>query len=34
MVNEDQYCVDIFTEVAAVNSALHAVSLGLLETHL
>lgn len=34
MVNEDTYCIDILTQVAAVNSAMHAVSLGLLENHL
>jgi DNA-binding FrmR family transcriptional regulator len=34
MVEEDQYCIDILTQVAAVNKALHAVSLGLLEDHI
>ncbi|MHA7273262.1 metal-sensitive transcriptional regulator [Arthrobacter sp. TMT4-20] len=34
MVDEDQYCIDILTQVAAVNSAMHAVSLGLLQNHL
>ena len=34
MVDEDKYCIDILTQVAAVNSAMHAVSLGLLESHL
>nr|WP_083850883.1 metal-sensitive transcriptional regulator [Arthrobacter sp. TB 23] len=34
MVEEDRYCIDILTQVAAVNSAMHAVSLGLLENHL
>jgi DNA-binding FrmR family transcriptional regulator len=34
MVDEDTYCIDILTQVAAVNSAMHAVSLGLLESHL
>ncbi|MEG9250177.1 metal-sensitive transcriptional regulator [Arthrobacter sp. Soc17.1.1.1] len=34
MVDEDQYCIDILTQVAAVNSAMHALSLGLLESHL
>lgn len=34
MVNEDAYCIDILTQVAAVNKALHAVSLGLLEEHI
>ena len=34
MVDEDKYCIDILTQVAAVNSAMHAVSLGLLESHM
>ena len=34
MVDEDQYCIDILTQVAAVNKALHAVSMGLLEDHI
>lgn len=34
MVNEDSYCIDILTQVAAVNKALHAVSIGLLEEHI
>lgn len=34
MVEEDKYCVDILTQVAAVNKALHAVSVGLLEEHI
>ncbi len=34
MVEEDQYCIDILTQVAAVNKALHAVSMGLLEDHI
>ncbi|OFI36880.1 transcriptional regulator [Arthrobacter sp. SW1] len=34
MVDEDKYCIDILTQVAAVNKALHAVSLGLLEEHI
>lgn len=34
MVEEDKYCIDILTQVAAVNSAMHALSLGLLESHL
>ncbi|MCW1248622.1 metal-sensitive transcriptional regulator [Acaricomes phytoseiuli] len=34
MVEEDQYCIDILTQVAAINKALHAVSIGLLEDHL
>ncbi|WP_297741016.1 metal-sensitive transcriptional regulator [uncultured Tessaracoccus sp.] len=34
MVDEDQYCIDILTQISAVQSALQAVALGLLEDHL
>ena len=34
MVDEDTYCIDILTQVAAVTKALEAVSLGLMEDHL
>ena len=34
MVDEDTYCIDILTQVAAVTKALQAVSLGLVEDHL
>jgi CsoR family transcriptional regulator, copper-sensing transcriptional repressor len=34
MVNEDKYCIDILTQISAVNSALQSVALGLLENHL
>ncbi|MBK7822377.1 MAG: metal-sensitive transcriptional regulator [Tessaracoccus sp.] len=34
MVDDDQYCIDVLTQVAAVTSALKAVSLGLLGDHL
>jgi CsoR family transcriptional regulator, copper-sensing transcriptional repressor len=34
MVDEDTYCIDILTQVAAVTKALQAVSLTLLEDHL
>lgn len=34
MVEEDQYCIDVLTQVAAATSALKAVSLGLLNDHL
>jgi len=33
MVEQDQYCIDVLTQVAAVTKALQAVSLGLLEDH-
>ena len=34
MVDEDTYCIDVLTQVAAVTKALHAVSLGLVGDHL
>ena len=34
MVEEDKYCIDVLTQVAAVSKALHAVSLNLLEEHM
>ncbi|HSZ42187.1 MAG TPA: metal-sensitive transcriptional regulator [Trebonia sp.] len=34
MVDEDKYCIDILTQISAVNSALQSVALGLLEDHL
>ena len=34
MIEEDRYCVDILTQVAAVQSALDALGLKLLEHHL
>ena len=34
MVDEDTYCIDVLTQVAAATKALHAVSMGLLEDHL
>ena len=34
MVDEDAYCIDILTQVAAVTKALQAVSLSLLEDHM
>jgi DNA-binding FrmR family transcriptional regulator len=34
MVDEDKYCIDILTQMAAVTKALHAVSLGLVEEHI
>jgi DNA-binding FrmR family transcriptional regulator len=33
-VEEDVYCIDVLTQVAAVTRALQAVALGLLEDHL
>lgn len=34
MVEEDTYCIDVLTQIAAATKALHAVSLGLLEDHM
>ena len=34
MVDEDKYCIDILTQVAAATKALQAVAIGLLEDHL
>ena len=34
MVDEDQYCIDILTQVSAVNKALQSVAVGLVEDHL
>jgi DNA-binding FrmR family transcriptional regulator len=34
MVDEDTYCIDILTQVAAANKALQSVAVGLVEDHL
>ena len=34
MVDEEQYCIDILTQVSAMTRALESVALGLLEEHL
>lgn len=34
MIDEDQYCIDILTQVSAATKALQAVAIGLLEEHL
>ncbi|MDF0531412.1 metal-sensitive transcriptional regulator [Tsukamurella sp. 8F] len=34
MVEEEKYCIDILTQVSAMNKALQAVALGLLEDHM
>jgi DNA-binding FrmR family transcriptional regulator len=34
MVDGDEYCIDILTQVAAATKALQAVSIGLLKQHL
>jgi CsoR family transcriptional regulator, copper-sensing transcriptional repressor len=33
MIDEDKYCVDVVTQVAAIQAALDKVSLGLLDGH-
>jgi DNA-binding FrmR family transcriptional regulator len=33
MIDEDQYCIDILTQVAAATKALQSVAIGLLEEH-
>jgi CsoR family transcriptional regulator, copper-sensing transcriptional repressor len=33
MVEEDRYCVDILTQIAAIQSALDALAMQLLESH-
>ena len=33
MVDEEKYCIDILTQISAINAALHKVSLGLVEEH-
>ena len=34
MIEEDKYCIDILTQVAAATRALQSVALGLLDEHL
>ena len=34
MVDEDEYCIDVLTQISAVTRALQGVALGLLEDHL
>ena len=34
MVDEEQYCIDILTQISALTSALRAVAVGLLDDHL
>jgi CsoR family transcriptional regulator, copper-sensing transcriptional repressor len=33
MVEEDRYCIDVLTQIAAVRAALDKVALGLLDDH-
>ena len=34
MIENDTYCIDVLTQVSAVNKALHALSLGLVTDHM
>lgn len=34
MIDDDKYCIDVLTQISAVNSALRAVALNLLDAHL
>lgn len=34
MIENDQYCIDVLTQVSAATRALEAVALGLLDEHL
>jgi CsoR family transcriptional regulator, copper-sensing transcriptional repressor len=34
MIDEDQYCIDVLTQIASVSKALQSVGLGLLDEHL
>ena len=33
MVDEDRYCIDILTQIAAVNTALESLALNILDDH-
>lgn len=34
MIEQDEYCIDVLTQVSAATKALQAVALGLVEEHL
>jgi DNA-binding FrmR family transcriptional regulator len=34
MIDEDTYCIDVLTQISAVNSAMRSVALSLLDEHL
>lgn len=34
MIDEDQYCIDIITQISAITSALENISLDLLNDHI
>lgn len=34
MIDDDKYCIDILTQISAVNSAMRSLALSLLDAHL
>ena len=34
MIDEDRYCIDVLTQISAIQSGLKAVALGLLDEHM
>ena len=34
MIQDDRYCIDVLTQISAVNKALQSVAVGLLDDHL
>jgi len=34
MIEEDEYCIDVLTQISAADKALQSLSLGLLDEHL
>ena len=34
MIEDDQYCIDVLTQIASVSKALQSVGLGLLDEHM
>jgi DNA-binding FrmR family transcriptional regulator len=34
MIEEDRYCIDVLTQIAAVTRAIQGVAIGLLDEHL
>lgn len=34
MIEDEKYCIDVLTQISAVNNALQSVALGLLDEHL
>jgi DNA-binding FrmR family transcriptional regulator len=34
MIEEEQYCIDILTQISALNAALRGVAMGLLDDHM